>query len=72
MILQRGGNYGDPADSVRQMPSEDIRPIIFNLFHVVERINGAVLWANLHLMFWLSLVPFTTAWLSSSYEGLFE
>lgn len=35
-----------------------------NLFHAVERINGAVLWTNLHLMFWLSLVPFTTAWLS--------
>jgi uncharacterized membrane protein len=37
-----------------------------NLFHAVERINGAVLWANLHLMFWLSLVPFTTAWLSEA------
>jgi uncharacterized membrane protein len=28
-----------------------------------ERINGAVLWANLHLLFWLSLFPFTTAWM---------
>lgn len=37
-----------------------------NLFHAVERINGSVLWANLHLMFWLSLVPFTTAWLSEA------
>lgn len=37
-----------------------------NLFHAVERVNGAVLWANLHLMFWLSLVPFTTAWLSEA------
>ncbi len=37
-----------------------------NLFHAVDRVNGAVLWANLHLMFWLSLVPFATAWLSGT------
>ena len=33
-----------------------------HLFQVVERVNGAVLWANLHLLFWLSLVPFVTGW----------
>ena len=32
-------------------------------FHLVHRVNGAVLWANFHLLFWLSLVPFTTAWM---------
>ncbi|MEM0981557.1 MAG: TMEM175 family protein [Cyanobacteria bacterium P01_H01_bin.58] len=37
-----------------------------HLFHAVERVNGAVLWDNLHLMFWLSLVPFTTVWLSEA------
>lgn len=37
-----------------------------HLFQAVERVNGAVLWANLHLMFWLSLVPFTTAWLGEA------
>ncbi|MGH6827497.1 MAG: TMEM175 family protein [Rhizomicrobium sp.] len=31
-------------------------------FHLVKRINGAVLWANFALLFWLSLVPFATAW----------
>jgi uncharacterized membrane protein len=35
-----------------------------HLFQVVERINGAVLWANMALLFWLSLVPFTTQWMS--------
>jgi uncharacterized membrane protein len=35
-----------------------------HLFQAVQRINGAVLWANLFLLFWLSLVPFATAWLS--------
>jgi uncharacterized membrane protein len=35
-----------------------------HLLQVVERINGAVLWANMGLLFWLSLFPFTTAWMS--------
>ncbi|HEX4766865.1 MAG TPA: TMEM175 family protein [Lichenihabitans sp.] len=34
-----------------------------HFFHLVKRVNGAVLWANLHLLFWLSLIPFTTAWM---------
>jgi len=33
-----------------------------HLFQAVERVNGAVLWANVGLLFWLSLVPFVTAW----------
>ncbi len=34
-----------------------------HFFQLVSRVNGAVLWANLHLLFWLSLIPFTTSWL---------
>jgi uncharacterized membrane protein len=34
-----------------------------HLLHAVQRVNGRVLWANLHLLFWLSLVPFVTAWM---------
>src|SRR5690349_9046799 len=34
-----------------------------HLMHTVDRVDGAILWANLHLLFWLSLVPFTTAWM---------
>ena len=34
-----------------------------HFFQLVERVNGAMLWANIHLLFWLSLVPFATAWL---------
>jgi uncharacterized membrane protein len=34
-----------------------------HLMHAVERVGGRVLWANVHLLFWLSLVPFTTAWM---------
>ena len=35
-----------------------------HMLSVVSRVSGAALWANLHLLFWLSLVPFTTAWMS--------
>jgi uncharacterized membrane protein len=35
-----------------------------HMFAAVHVINGTALWANLHLLFWLSLVPFTTAWMS--------
>ena len=38
-----------------------------HLMHMTERVSGSVLWANLHLLFWLSLVPFTTAWMSEHY-----
>ena len=37
-----------------------------HLFQVVGSVNGAVLWANLHLLFWLSLVPLTQRWLDQS------
>jgi uncharacterized membrane protein len=37
-----------------------------HMFQVVERIDGTVLWGNLHLLFWLSLFPFTTAWVDES------
>jgi uncharacterized membrane protein len=37
-----------------------------HLFHAVQHVNGRSLWANLHLLFWLSLVPFATAWLDES------
>jgi uncharacterized membrane protein len=38
-----------------------------HMFQVAEHADGLVLWANLHLLFWLSLFPFTTAWLDDSH-----
>jgi uncharacterized membrane protein len=37
-----------------------------HMMHVTERVNGKILWANLHLLFWLSLVPFVTAWMGET------
>lgn len=39
-----------------------------NFFGPAERVTGSVLWANLNLLFWLSLVPFTTAWFGEHFE----
>jgi uncharacterized membrane protein len=38
-----------------------------HMLHATERVNGTILWANLHLLFWLSLVPFTTAWMGENH-----
>jgi uncharacterized membrane protein len=37
-----------------------------HLFQVVQHIRGAILWANLHLLFWLSLIPFVTGWMGEN------
>src|SRR5919206_1644028 len=37
-----------------------------HLLYVTHRISGAIMWANLHLLFWLSLVPFVTRWMGDS------
>ena len=42
-----------------------------HLLQATERINGTTLWANLHLLFWLSLIPFVTSWMGENhYEAL--
>ena len=37
-----------------------------HFLHLVRRVDGLMLWANLHLLFWLSLVPFTTGWMGEN------
>ena len=38
-----------------------------HMLHVTERVSGAILWANLHLLFWLSLIPFVTGWMGENH-----
>ena len=38
-----------------------------HLFQATEEVSGGILWANLHLLFWLSLFPFTTAWIGENH-----
>jgi len=38
-----------------------------HMLHATQRVGGAILWANLHLLFWLSLIPFVTAWMGENH-----
>jgi uncharacterized membrane protein len=38
-----------------------------HMLHATERVTGAILWANLHLLFWLSLIPFVTGWMGENH-----
>jgi uncharacterized membrane protein len=38
-----------------------------HMFHSTKKVTGGILWANLHLLFWLSLFPFTTAWVGANH-----
>ncbi len=38
-----------------------------HMLHTVKQVNGATLWANMHLLFWLSLFPFVTAWMGENH-----
>jgi uncharacterized membrane protein len=40
-----------------------------HLLHVIQHVNGKVLWSNLHLLFWLSLIPVTTHWMGENPES---
>lgn len=38
-----------------------------HMLHIVKKVNGKVLWANIHLLFWLSLFPFVTGWMGENH-----
>ncbi len=38
-----------------------------HMMHTVEKVSGGILWANLHLLFWLSLIPFVTGWMGANH-----
>jgi uncharacterized membrane protein len=38
-----------------------------HFFHLVRRVDGMMLWANMHLLFWLSLIPFATGWMGENH-----
>jgi TMEM175 potassium channel family protein len=40
-----------------------------HLCHAAQRVSGGILWANLHLLFWLSLIPFATAWMGENHAA---
>ena len=79
MVLElKAPHGGEPGDLVKLIPaflsyvlSFVYVAIYWNNHHhmlaTVTRVNGSILWANMHLLFWLSLIPFATAWLGENH-----
>jgi uncharacterized membrane protein len=79
MVLELKVPHGDTLESLRETSGTGLLTYLLSfvyigiywnnhhhMFQLTERITGGVLWANLHLLFWLSLYPFTTAWMDES------
>jgi uncharacterized membrane protein len=79
MILELKAPVGATWSSLREVVSPLLTYVLSFVFlgiywnnhhhmlHLADRVNGAVLWANLHLLFWLSLVPFVTQWMGANH-----
>src|SRR5258708_11499929 len=79
MILELRIPHGPDWAALRPLPPPFLTYVLSFIFlgiywnnhhhmiHATEHITGAVLWANLHLLFWLSLVPFVTGWMGENH-----
>lgn len=79
MVLELGVPHGSDWSALRPLVPVILTYVLSYVFlgiywnnhhhmlQATERINGKVLWANLHLLFWLSLVPFVTGWMGENH-----
>jgi uncharacterized membrane protein len=79
MVLELKVPHGTDWDALRPLFSVFLTYVLSFVFvgiywnnhhhmmHACERINGKILWANLHLLFWLSLIPFVTGWMGENH-----
>lgn len=78
MVLEMKAPHGTDISSLRPLVSVFLSYILsfvylgiywnnhHHMLHITERVSGAILWANLHLLFWLSLIPFVTRWMGEN------
>ena len=78
MVLELGIPHGVDVDNLRPLLPVFLAYVLsfvnlgiywnnhHHMFTMVEHVNGAILWANLHLLFWLSLFPFATGWMGEN------
>jgi uncharacterized membrane protein len=78
MVLEMKAPQGDGLDALRPALPAFLSYVLsfiyvgiywnnhHHIFQAVERVSGMTLWANLHLLFWLSLIPFVTTWVGRS------
>ena len=81
MVLELKVPHGSDAESLRPLVPVFLSYVMsfaylgiywnnhHHMLHAADRINGKILWANLHLLFWLSLVPFVTSWLGENHAA---
>lgn len=81
MILELKIPHGDGAAALQSLAPSFVAYVLsfiilgiywnnhHHLMHATQEINGPILWANLHLLFWLSLVPAATAWLGENHNA---
>jgi uncharacterized membrane protein len=79
MVLEMKVPHGDTLDALRPLLPVFLTYVLsfvylgiywnnhHHMLHTVQRVSGAVLWANLHLLFWLSLIPFVTGWMGENH-----
>lgn len=78
MVLELHVPHGGSFDTLRPLVPAFISYILsfiyvgiywnnhHHMMHATERVSGRILWANLHLLFWLSLIPFVTGWMGEN------
>lgn len=78
MVLEMKVPHGDSLSSIKSLLPVFFSYVLsfiyigiywnnhHHMLHVVEHVNGRVLWANMHLLFWLSLVPFVSGWMGEN------
>jgi uncharacterized membrane protein len=79
MVLEMKAPHGDSFEQLRPLLPVFLSYVLsfvyvgiywnnhHHMLHTCGNVNGAVLWANLHLLFWLSLLPFATGWMGENH-----
>jgi uncharacterized membrane protein len=79
MVLELKAPHGDDLNALRPLVPVMVSYVLsfvyvgiywnnhHHMLQAVERVNGGILWANLHLLFWLSLIPFVTGWMGENH-----
>ncbi len=79
MVLELKVPHGETADALEPLIPNFLSYVLsfiyvgiywnnhHHMLHTVEKVSGRILWANLHLLFWLSLFPITTAWIGENH-----